>query len=283
MNYFRNVQNVEHAKVLFNYYDKKLNPLTHPRINPHLHNELSNQYTDYLKKYGNEVYNINPTDNHQKTEKRTVSGTQILKQKIVPTPMPSVYQKFFDILPFNSQWIMGVSGLSGHGKSTFLYILCGVLSKYAKVLYANIEENIEGGTIKRKIDETQLYQKFPHAKRRIQFLEDNSYNGMIEELETGKYKYCVIDSVSKLQGRKHSSHALIDLKLRFPKVNFIFVLHYLKFGGTYKGGSELIHEFDVFYEVEDLVVYHIKNRFKTKQTRKFTKLSVIKSKKPKVY
>lgn len=223
----------------------------------------------------------------KKIEFNTITPKQVMAERIVPTPMPKKYKEFFEVLPLNSQWIMGITGPSGAGKSTFLILFSGILCHSGNLLYANIEERAKGGTLKRKIHDTGLLSKYPQANKKVKFLQitqddqkkkETEYNKMIEELDSGKYKYCVIDSVSKLLGRGFKVADLIDLRVKYPDVNFMFVMHYRKDDAGYIGATSLRHEFDCFVEIKDLKAYNKKNRFKTKRTRNCQTLDFIANK-----
>lgn len=196
--------------------------------------------------------------------------------RIKNTPLPIKYANFFETLPQNTQWTMGVAGKPGAGKSSMLLDFSGILSRFDKVLYANFEENVEGGTIQQKVKAMHVLTKYPWAKNRLVFLNSTDINDLHSYLKTGKYKYLVIDSVNKLKSRGSiKTNEILAIKDQYPKVSQIYVYHYRKDGKGYKGESDFEHEHDFFVEVQKGgTATFIKNRFKTTKTLKFDKLQI---------
>lgn len=198
------------------------------------------------------------------------------KVRIKNTPLPRKYADFFETLPQNTQWTMGVAGKPFSGKSSFLLDFSGILSRNGKVLYGNHEEDVEGGTIQKKVKTMQVLEKYQWSKNRIIFLNSKNIDDLHSYLKTGDFKYLVIDSVNKLLSRSSiKTNEILALKDQYPKVCMIFVYHYRKDGKGYKGGSEYEHEHDYFIEVQrGGTATFIKNRFKTKKTLKFDKMNI---------
>lgn len=198
------------------------------------------------------------------------------KVKIKNTPLPRKYAEFFETLPQNTQWTMGVAGKPGAGKSSMLLDFSGILARYGKVLYANFEENVEGGTIQQKVKSMQVIEKYPWAKKRLIFLNSTNIDDLHSFLKTGNYKYLVIDSVNKLKSRGSiKTNDILAIKDLYPNISQIFVYHYRKDGKGYKGESDYEHEHDYFIEVQrGGTATFIKNRFKTKKTLKFDKMNI---------
>lgn len=203
---------------------------------------------------------------------------EAIKIKVRPTLLPKAYKNWIEFMPCNAQWTMGVAGKPGAGKSSWLLKLSAILSKHGRVIYSNFEEDVAGGTLQQKIRDMKIITSFPWAKTKVEFLENERWSELVKRLNTGKYKYCIIDSVSKIKVRgKLKTEEILSLKRQFPKVNLIFVYHYRKDGKGFKGESDFEHEHDYFIEIErggDAIF--IKNRFKTKKTLEYQTINIFK-------
>lgn len=193
----------------------------------------------------------------------------VLNTKIKPMPLPNDLWKWLDNIPLKEQWSIGIYGVTGGGKSSFLLYLAAVLSKHGKLLYANFEENVQGGTIQNKA-RTMGYNKnmrWNWALKNIVFLNSTSIDYLKDALATGKYKFCIIDSVSSILAEyKVKLHDILALKEQYPEVDFIFVLHATK-DGKYSGRSTLPHLFDIFIEMQKGgIAIMKKNRYATQKT-----------------
>ena len=181
--------------------------------------------------------------------------------------LPLDLNHFFTDLPAERRWNMGVAGSPGAGKSTFLLFFAAVLCKYGKVLYDNVEEDLNGATLQKKMRDIGLDNRIrvKAIRENFQFMEDKSIDSLRKELASGKYKYCIIDSASVLQKKnKLKLDDILHLSDEFPEVSFIYVLHYLKDKSNYKGASDLEHLFDMLLMIEKGGnAYFQKNRFRT--------------------
>jgi len=203
------------------------------------------------------------------------SISEILQTRGTFYRLKSPYSDIFVRMPSDSQFACGVTGKPGSGKSSWILQCSAYLCRYGKVLFGNIEEPTQGGTLKRKLIDMKIMPKrYPKLRQNFVFLgesENNPMDDLRERLNTGQYKFCVIDSVSKLVANKSAKlHQVLDIRKEYPKVNFIFILHYKKDGKGYKGASDLEHEFDYFFEIdkETREIRTIKNRFMGKKRAK---------------
>jgi predicted ATP-dependent serine protease len=202
--------------------------------------------------------------------------SQVSRIRVKPTLLPKKYKEWIEFVPINAQWTMGVAGQPGAGKSSWLLEFGAILSKHGKLLYANFEENVAGGTIQQKVKTMKVLEKYPWAKNRMEFLESEKWSDLESMLKTGKYKYVIVDSVSKIKGKgKLNTTQILNLKDKFKDVSQVFVYHYRKDGKGFKGESDYEHEHDYFVEIaRGGDAKFIKNRFKTQKTLSNTTMNV---------
>lgn len=191
--------------------------------------------------------------------------------KLIPLPLPTKYRNWLEALPSNERWTLGISGQAGAGKSSWLLEFSAILSKFGNVLYANFEENIENGTIQLKIQNMGILENYPYSKNKVFFLNKVDFQQLKIYLKTNKFKFCIIDSVSKLTDSKRATiEEILNLLNEFKDVNFIFVYHYTKDSKGYKGSSAYIHEHDIMIDIEKGGLASFKkNRYKTNKTKYF--------------
>lgn len=175
--------------------------------------------------------------------------------RIKPLNLPKAMIDFLNFIPAEKQWKMMIFGGSFSGKSTFSLYLATQLSRFGEVLYGNLEESVETGTIQKKL-------KVLNTKSdKLNFLDPNTYDNFIEEIETGKYKYVVMDSLSEVANTTAETIKELDLSNKYKDVSFIFVLHADKDEENYIGSSKIKHKVDITIRVSKGSAIIVKNRF----------------------
>lgn len=143
--------------------------------------------------------------------------------------------------------------LPSQGKSTFSLLLSAQLANYGRGLYCALEESIETGSI------AQRARKLRISAQNIDVVSAINLPETIKILQTGKYTFCVIDSVGMYEEKPEQT--LMQLKKTFPKISFIFVAHSRKDGKNYAGARELKHLCDISLTVNARRVSIEKNWF----------------------
>jgi uncharacterized protein YlbG (UPF0298 family) len=116
----------------------------------------------------------------------------------------------------NGSWLFW--GDSGHGKTTFIVMLCKYLSRFGTVLYNSMEEG-DSETLK----QAALRVDLSAQRRKILFLNNESMDELVERLKRKKApKMVVIDSIqyADLTYKRYK-----DLKKMFPNVLWIWISH----------------------------------------------------------
>lgn len=186
------------------------------------------------------------------------------KYFVKPLNMPAQWQRFLGDIPADEQWTMLLFGNSHSGKSSFALIFGQILSNFGKVLYANTEENLKGGTIQRKARLNNVdITKFDFLDEDPQYNYYDSFNEIVKRLENGDYKYCIIDSLSEFAMTRTEVIKTLNLKRQFPNVSFIFITHMTKDEKSFSGYATIKYKVDIAIETKDGVAScQPKNRYK---------------------
>jgi len=194
-----------------------------------------------------------------KLEQGTVSVNELLNMRFKELPLSRKLQQILGKIPAKEQWLMLLHGLPGSGKSTYSLVLTKEFSKYGNILYANFEEGV-GPTLQKKIEVAKL------RNERVKFLENNTVDELWKRLNTGLYKYCIVDSISEV-AKSEKRVAEFGSKLReYPNTSFILIGHSKKApngknDSDYKGVSTLGHLIDINQRIIEGVAWNDKNRF----------------------
>lgn len=198
-----------------------------------------------------------------------------INHRTKPLNLSTKYAKFLGKLPSDWQWTMLIYGPSHGGKSSFALQFAQELANNGAVLYNNNEENLGGGTLQDKLRGLGIYHK------NIAFYDDTDIDGLRELLASKKYRFCIMDSLSKLaksnrvKGKTTTALSIFDWYKEYPHVSFVHVLFSTKDGDTYKGETDLLFLVDLAVEVKAGVAScMIKNRYK--HPKKDMELSIFK-------
>lgn len=187
----------------------------------------------------------------------TVSAKTLADQRFDRLPVPKEYKKFVGPAPDNVHFKVLLSGPTSSGKSSALLRMMDKFSrnKY-KTLYGNFEENPKVGTITTKLKNMKI------RNENIEFIVNKNINNFFKELETGKYKFAVVDSLSVLYDSKADIKQFFhEIETRFPTIPFFIVIHYKKDSKNYYGSTFLQHDVDIFWETSNGELSQRKNRF----------------------
>ena len=163
-----------------------------------------------------------------------------------PLRLPVHWKKWLVNLPADYPFFMAVGGESFSGKSSFCLKLGSYLSLNYPVLYLPLEEPVKrSNTISQKLQDMKISKDL---------LKNVSYEDGIDSitkldrvLKKGKYKLCVIDSVSVFTGESLTAqNELIKYIENNESVSFIVVLHKQKNDRNIKGSSAWNHSPDIF-------------------------------------
>jgi GTPase SAR1 family protein len=184
---------------------------------------------------------------YERTNDRVVSAKDLVKMgddiEIIEFTYP--YDKLFGAPSKNFD--MAISGESGSGKSTFLLKFAYDLCKYGKVLYVSSEE----------FGSVTLIDKLKEIKNDVELeLPENLFfsKGMTDFTD---YRFVIIDSITDLEVDIFDYKELREI---YDKTAFIIVLQYTK-SKKFKGGSEWLHEVEIFCDIHDGVIEVQKNRY----------------------
>lgn len=201
-----------------------------------------------------------------------VSVNEVIHIRIKPTPLPLLWFKWLGALPIDKQWTALVSGGSYKGKSSIMLRFSKILSRFGKVLYANFEEDATGGTLQVKLKQNGI------RSNDIYFLDSRSTEDLKNELATGKYKYCVVDSITAICDTPKETSLLFKELKEFKDVSFLFVFHADKEEANYIGSSKFKHMVDIMIDLIMPGVASIRRKNRWKSDRDNLEFDIFKNK-----
>jgi predicted ATP-dependent serine protease len=194
-----------------------------------------------------------------------ININKIYNERIKATPLPKEYKDFLGEIPLEIGWTILLFGGAGSGKSSYALKLSNILARHGRILYSNNEESLHGCTLQEKIRRLKIIPKniyfINEGNESLSF--DESLNKIKRHLNTKRYKYCVIDSVTEMCNSRKDVLEILELKNKYSEISFIFIVHADKTEKTYIGPSILKHKVDIAIEFKKGVAYEIgKNRYK---------------------
>jgi RecA-family ATPase len=214
--------------------------------------------------------------------KEVITARELLQVgKYKSLALPKLYKRFLGTLPADYQWTMLLHGVAGSGKSTYSLVLAKDLAKFGQVLYGNFEEAI-GPTLQEKIKVVHRKGESLGYIQRIHFLKKNTESELWRQLDTGLYRFCVVDSLSQITNSDKKITEFWSKIMQYPKVSFILISHARrakdgKKESDYRGMSTIGHIVDINQRVIDGVVWNDKNRYLGKDCSKADGYDVFKN------
>lgn len=185
-----------------------------------------------------------------------------MKIRVRPLPLARRWRTFLGDVPRDLGWSMLIYGCSFGGKSSFALKFAQELAYHGAVLYINAEEDTGKGTLQRKARTLNVYSN------NIVFSDTKKLEKVKELLDTGLYKFVFLDSLSAMAHSRAELLEIFSLKDLYPKVSFIYILHFDKSEKVYIGPSTLKHDVDIALSVNNKKTDKIKlattdkNRYK---------------------
>lgn len=174
------------------------------------------------------------------------SADDLLKEKFVGKTIPGY--AYLGRLP--KQWTALFSGRPSQGKSTFALKIADAISKNTRsCIYWSYEEK-HAESLQRKIRLNKV------SGKNFLFSKADSFREFLKELRTFRPTAFVIDSITDVGIGTKEIKYLKDIT-RCPG---IYIAHYTK-GNQYKGNSSLLHEVDIYLDINDFIAVIKKNRF----------------------
>ncbi len=146
---------------------------------------------------------------------------------------------------------MLIYGPRGEGKTTFALQYINDLSKNGDVLYVMTEEGIST-----RLKERLRWNKI-NAKN-ISFLETRDFHILREYLDSGNYKFVVIDSHNKIEGATQKQ--IIELLDEYSNISFVIIARMDKEAKIYRGDSDWEYDVDTVVKLEKGNATTIKHR-----------------------
>lgn len=176
------------------------------------------------------------------------------------------WRAFLGAVPAEEQFSILLAGPSGTGKSTLCLQLAKEFSRLGQVLYVCAEERAKTGTIRLRARLLKI------SSSKIWMHDTTRYDDLIEQLRTGKYKFCFIDSIQELDVEDEQIMEIIGM---FPDVVFLFVAQVDWTEKHSRGSAKWRHKVDIRLwtavddETECRYAHNIKNRYAPQQRRMF--------------
>lgn len=186
------------------------------------------------------------------------NAKELSKMQLKLLPIVKKIRNMLGYLPDGVQFRLMIAGPPYSGKSSVLIKIMNLLANQNfgyEALYGNFEEKKEIGTLTNKLRATGV------RNPNITFLDNTTLEEFYKELDTGRFKFAVIDSLSVVAGSLSETKELFTLlEKRYPTIPMFFVVHFTK-KGQYFGSAWVEHMVDISLRVKDGVLTTEKNRF----------------------
>lgn len=165
----------------------------------------------------------------------------IVRMKVRYVPFSEKYRAFIGNIPLGSTFSALMTGGPASGKSTFSLGLANEFARFGPVLYFAAEEKVKSGGIRQRAMEQGI------DSDKIVLYESQEIAELTNELDTGEYSYCIIDSISCIRNgdEEVKPQDVVRLKARYPNVTFVFIVQTDKTRRTYKGAAGIAHDVDI--------------------------------------
>jgi len=132
---------------------------------------------------------------------------------------------------------MLIWGGPGSGKSSFVLRLANELAETdtGRVLYYMTEEKVASGRLKARMDLMKAYSA------NINFDDAGTIDRLTALVNTGEYRYVIIDSINMLNTEQQK---IVELMQTFPEISWIFIAQATKGKNAYLGIQALAHAVD---------------------------------------
>lgn len=156
-------------------------------------------------------------------------------------PIPREWERFLGYMESDTRYL--VKGPEGTRKSTFMLKTADMCGRLGEVLYVLAEEKLKSGTVQKRER---------HAKvtlSRVRYLETPSIDEVDALLSTGRFRFCIVDSVNMLKSKNEDEERIMHLWDRH-RIVFFYVMQMTKDYKEYKGKADFRHFVDVVIETE---------------------------------
>lgn len=184
----------------------------------------------------------------------------IMNIRVRPLPLAKGWRDFMGNLPAESGWSIQVTGAPGQGKSTFAMKFADELQRHGNVLYAFAEEVHLAGTIQERARMSGM------RSMNIAVPEIFTKAELKRHLDTGKYKFCIVDSINTFDDADDAE--MTHLSKEYPLIGFFFVAQTLKTRKGARGSGA--NEHNVYATMmselrgKERWMVHVKNRYGAK-------------------
>lgn len=150
-------------------------------------------------------------------------------------PLEGTTKAFLSSLLANFNML--IWGGAGSGKSSFVLKFATDLAETdtGTVLYYMSEEKIASGRLKARMDLMRAFS------RNINFDDTGTFDRLVALVNTGVYRYVVIDSINMMNVGQDE---LVKLMKTFPEISWIFVAQATKGRDAYAGVAAIDHAVD---------------------------------------
>lgn len=172
----------------------------------------------------------------------TLSLNDIPKRPGKFLKFPKRLQDFLGFLPADGQWSISLYGEPGCGKSSFAMSLADYLTPHGNVLYVTSEEDPRAGAMGLRAATMRVANS-----TKIDILETNNPSVMWKNVESGKYRYVVIDSINEFLDEDESeipAKVITQQRKKYPDVSFIFISQ-TRSDGKQAGGKKAAFRADL--------------------------------------